>query len=173
MRLPKLQAPVQNISLEVDLFTGLAHLRRLQADIVGAQAQAQGKLYVWPPSPQEDHWSGRLELGAQLPKLSLASLSKALGLKVPLEGSLDTEVALEGNLKSPQAKGKLSSARVRLAEQELRNLEVAFNFKDRLLHLAGPGGGGPGRGRRLPPLRGLRAPISLQSARPRALFGRS
>ena len=135
VRLPKLQAPVQNISLEVDLFTGLAHLRRLQADIVGAQAQAQGKLYVWPPSPQEDHWSGRLELGAQLPKLSLASLSKALGLKVPLEGSLDTEVALEGNLKSPQAKGKLSSARVRLAEQELRNLEVAFNFKDRLLNI--------------------------------------
>lgn len=127
------QEPIDNITLEADLISGLASIKSLKAKFADALLAAGGKVYIWSPSGQIKDWQGRVKLDATVPELQLRKLSKALGLKFPISGKISTELNVDGTLRNPEAKGNLKSAKLTYADQEIRQLSIDISWKDKLL----------------------------------------
>ncbi len=125
--------PVDNIVLEANLISGLASIKRLSAQFVGASLSAGGKVYIWSPSGQMKDWQGRVKLDAAIPELQLRRLSRALGIKVPINGKISTELNVDGTLRNPGAKGKIKSAKLAYADKEIHQLSIDISWKDKLL----------------------------------------
>ncbi|MGM9998069.1 MAG: translocation/assembly module TamB domain-containing protein [Candidatus Bruticola sp.] len=131
--LPSCQEPVADIAAEIELISGLASLKSFSAQFAGAWAQANGKVYIWNPSGQVKNWQGRVKIDAEVPELQLRRLNKALGLRLPINGQVSTEVNIEGALLNPGAKGKITSDKLVCSGQVVRHLDIDLSWKDKLL----------------------------------------
>lgn len=125
--------PIEDITLDAELISGLASIKKFSAKFAGALLTAGGKVYIWSPSGQIKDWQGRVKLDAIMPELQLRRLAKALGLKVPVSGKISTELNVDGTLRNPSAKGKIKSAKLAYADKEISQLSIDVSWKDRLL----------------------------------------
>ena len=140
--LPKLVKPVEQIGADIEICPGLAIVKQAQASLANTRASAHGKIYIWSPgngnnSKAASNWQGRMQLTANVPSLRLNELAQVLNLKIPVEGTLSTDLSVEGPLGNPEAKGHIHSKKLSLPQQnqDLNNINIDLSWKDKLLTL--------------------------------------